>query len=446
MGVGWGGSTSAPHPSGGAKQGGITHRLGGAVHPAPGTRWDPSVRRGVGGDRAGAPAPLEGGFCTPTSAAHSVGTLLHSPREHPTTAAHRPPLRSPVAALPGLGGRRLPRPQPPLPHRLPGLPVLLQEGPGGRGQATPLGLRHLDGRHRRARLLVRTGTRCCPPSPRGLRALISSVPLNTAPPRHGHWCWGPAADQPRPGPRPGRAAFPAHPGRERGRVAHPSAEQMAGGSTIRPARSRARPALIVTGTIKRGDVSSPGSALVASQARPGFRQPVAGRSPCQQPRCPPAGLALGGGRDGTWGPAAARPRPARQTKGPVCLGGARRLPASVVRSGETALTRSACPPGSPPGPPAAPASGCPPAGDPGPSCSSPEASNPAATAPLSLFAAVKGQIVANGPVRVGFIGGRSEHRVRRQRAGACLLAAGSDLRPGFACWHPECHGAPAWPR
>uniref|UniRef100_H0YXK4 Protein tweety homolog n=1 Tax=Taeniopygia guttata TaxID=59729 RepID=H0YXK4_TAEGU len=80
-----------------------------------------------------------------------------APRPAPTARArHLPPAgpRLPaVAAFPGLGGRRVPRPQPPLPHRVPDLPVLLQEGPGPRDQAAPLVLCHLDGRHRRAHLL-----------------------------------------------------------------------------------------------------------------------------------------------------------------------------------------------------------------------------------------------------------------------------------------------------
>lgn len=93
---------------------------------------------------------------------------------------HGVPFPSAVAAFLRLGVRRLSRHQPPLPHHLPDLLLLLQAGPGARRQAAPLLLCHLDGCHRRACLLVRGAAtvsraaahhfhaRATPGQPRGL--------------------------------------------------------------------------------------------------------------------------------------------------------------------------------------------------------------------------------------------------------------------------------------
>lgn len=69
---------------------------------------------------------------------------------------------------------------------------------------------------------------------------------------------------------------------------------------------------------------------------------------------------------------------------------------------------------------------------------------------LSLFAAVKGLILANGPLSVGFTGVcRGEGgitmcagHVPGQGRGMSILGAGSSLQPGFARRHTWCRGAP----
>lgn len=107
------------------------------------------------------------------------------------------------------------------------------------------------------------------------------------------------------------------------------------------------PALIVTGAIRRGDASSAGSALVAFQARLSFWQPVARRTPCQPACVPPGKPGLGG--DGMGHRTLSLPShdPLARQRGWFCLGGARWLPGSVVRSREMALMSLA---GSPPHP------------------------------------------------------------------------------------------------
>lgn len=124
-----------------------------------------------------------------------------------------------------------------------------------------------------------------------------------------------------------------------------------------------------------------------------------------------------GGWDGTQGPFAAQPRPARQTKGLVLPG--RNEMAACERwteqgNGTNELGVL------PPGPPAPPASGRPPAED--LFCSSPGAP----TATLSLFAAVNcGEWAGVCRFYRCLLRGGREHPVHQPQAGACLARAGA---------------------
>lgn len=121
--------------------------------------------------------------------------------------------------------------------------------------------------------------------------------------------------------------------------------------------------------------------------------------------------------------------PLARQRGWFCLGGARWLPASVVRSREMALMSLAFSPRDPPpGSSRSSSLGAPLAGSRGWFCISPGAMNTPSAAPtamLSLFAAVKGLILANGPLSVSFTGVCCGERGSMCAPGTCLARAGA---------------------